>query len=107
MPEQRTITLRKIDSSAAVEVPADLYGPHLALHISIEGDEWTVTHVPTGGRIAGSMDRGVLEQLCRRLLPLRWDFTDEHAMPEATRRITLATLAEMKHLLSFKDIDNI
>lgn len=94
-PEHKQIDLvvtgEKIDARVPLKMWADVYGS-MAVHRSIGGAWWSVTHVRTGGYLASHKQRGPAEHLARMLGDVvpdegEWGVNAAHLVNEEARVI--------------------
>lgn len=73
-------------------VPALVFGPYLALHKTVNGFDWTVTHLPTGFHILTAQTQREGRLLIAQLFPLDWSTRKAaQANGPAVRRIANGT----------------
>lgn len=78
---KQTITIKRVNNLEDMkpvdpeQVEAEVFG-HLAVHRSIAGDDFTVSHVPTGMAIRRYMSKLEALALVTLLGCLNWDFRE-------------------------------
>lgn len=104
-PIRLGVAIQGLDGRPAKQlVPADRVGEFLAVHLwrdedgDDDGENWVVTHVPTGYRLTGGGNRCRFRNheaalhFAEELVPLDWDFKDPNKMPKETKEGVLAAI---------------